>query len=83
MHHLAGCQQLSVVVAATDICDEAVDASPDVNGIVHDLPEMMTARSASGTRICPSTGAEKARKGQRASALLSVCSIAIRRVRRF
>jgi hypothetical protein len=35
--HLAVCQQLSVVLAAVDTRDEAVDASPDANGIVFDL----------------------------------------------
>jgi hypothetical protein len=35
--HLAGCQQSTVVVAAIDSRDEAVDAPPDVHGIVHDL----------------------------------------------
>jgi hypothetical protein len=45
--HLAVCQQLSVVVAAIDTRDEAVDASPVVNGIVHDLPGDDDARSAS------------------------------------
>jgi hypothetical protein len=39
--HLAARKQLPVVVAAVDTRDEAVDASPDVDGIVHDLPGMM------------------------------------------
>jgi hypothetical protein len=40
--HRAARQQLAVVVAAVDTRDDAVDASPDANGIVHDLPEMMS-----------------------------------------
>jgi hypothetical protein len=40
--HRTACQQLSVVVAAVDTRDEALDASPDVNGIVHVPPGMMT-----------------------------------------
>jgi hypothetical protein len=55
--HLVACKQLSVVVLAADTRDEAVDASPDVNGIVHDLRhEMMTPDVRRGTRICPSEG---------------------------
>jgi hypothetical protein len=40
-------KQLAVVVAAIDTRDEAVDASPDVNGIVDDLPRDDDARRAS------------------------------------
>jgi len=32
---------LAVVVAVVDTLDDAVDASPDANGIVHDLPEII------------------------------------------
>jgi hypothetical protein len=39
--HRAARQQLAVVVAAVDTRDDAVDASPDANGIVHDLPEII------------------------------------------
>jgi hypothetical protein len=35
--HRAARQQLAVVVAAVDTREDAVDASPDVNGIVHSL----------------------------------------------
>ena len=51
------------VVAAVDTRDEVLGASPEVNGIVHDLPhEMMTPDVRRGTRTCPSEGAEKARQ---------------------
>jgi hypothetical protein len=62
---LAVCQQLAVVVAAVDTRDEAVDASPDVNGIVHGPPGMMTPDVRRGTPAfaCP-RGAEKARTRQ-------------------
>ena len=39
--HRAARQQLTGVVAAVDTRDDAVDASPDANGIVHDLPEII------------------------------------------
>jgi hypothetical protein len=35
--HRAARQQLALVVAAVDTREDAVDASPDVNGIVHSL----------------------------------------------
>jgi hypothetical protein len=60
--HLAGCQQLAVVVAAVDARDEAVDALPDVNGIVHDLWEIMTPYRRRSTRVAREMGAEKAGK---------------------
>jgi hypothetical protein len=41
--HLVARKQLTVIVAAVDTRDEAVDASPDVDGIVHDLPVMNDA----------------------------------------
>jgi hypothetical protein len=40
-------KQLAVVVAAIDTRNEVVDASPDVNGIVDDLPRHDDARRAS------------------------------------
>ena len=52
LDHLAVCQQSSVVVAAVDPRDEAADASPDVDGIVHDLPhEMMTPDVRGGPHL--------------------------------
>ena len=39
--HRAARQQLAVVVAAVNTRDDAVDASPDANGIAHDLPEII------------------------------------------
>jgi hypothetical protein len=52
--HLAACQQLALVVAAVDTRDEAVDAPPDVNGIVHDLAhEMMTPDAAGSASARP------------------------------
>jgi hypothetical protein len=65
VNHLAGCQKLSLIVAAVDTRDEAVDASPDVNGIVHDLPVMMTPDRRRGARVARGKGAEKAGKGRR------------------
>jgi hypothetical protein len=56
---------VSVVVAAVDTRDEAVDALPDVNGIVHDLPEIMTPDRRRSTRVAREMGAEKAGKGRR------------------
>jgi hypothetical protein len=48
---------LSVVVAAVDTRDEAVDASSDLNGIVHDLPhEMMKPDMRPRHPLCPSDG---------------------------
>jgi len=38
---------VAVVVAAIDTRDEAVDASPDVNGIIDDLPRDDDARRSS------------------------------------
>jgi hypothetical protein len=38
-----GRPQLAIGVAALDTRNTAVDASPDVYGIVHDLPEVMTS----------------------------------------
>jgi hypothetical protein len=38
VNHLAVCQQLSVVVAAVDTRDDAVDVSPDVNGLCMTYP---------------------------------------------
>ena len=60
--HLAAGEQLAVVLAAVDTRDEAVDASPDVDGIVRDLPEMMTPYASRHLRL-PVRGADKARKG--------------------
>jgi hypothetical protein len=51
--------------AAVDTREEAVDASPDVDGIVHDLPEMMTPHRCRGARVAREIGAEKAGKGRR------------------
>jgi hypothetical protein len=53
MDHRAARQQLAVVVAAIDTRDEAVDAAPDVDGVVHDLPAMMTSDARRGTRRTP------------------------------
>jgi len=54
--HWPGCQQLSVIVAAADTRDEAVDASPDVNGIVHGPPEIMTPDRRRSSRVAGEIG---------------------------
>jgi len=51
--HLPARKQLPVVVAAVDTRDEVVDASPDVDGIVHDLPVMMMPHHRRGARVWP------------------------------
>jgi hypothetical protein len=43
--HRAVRQQVAVVVAAVDTREDAVDASPDVNGIVHSLSAVSDASS--------------------------------------
>jgi hypothetical protein len=48
--HRAARQQLAVVVAAVDMRDDAVDASPDANGIVHDLRRSLCAIAAPSPR---------------------------------
>jgi hypothetical protein len=72
--HLAGCQQLSVVVAAVDTRDEAVDASPDVNGIVHHLPEIMTPDRRRSTRAAREMGAERQEKADETTLAVGCCA---------
>jgi hypothetical protein len=58
---IAVCRQrrrphMAIGVAALDTRNTAVDASPDVYGIVHDLPEIMTSaprRAAPRGRVVP------------------------------
>ena len=45
MDHRAARQQVAVVVTAVDTREEAVDAAPDVNGIVHSLSAVNDASS--------------------------------------
>jgi hypothetical protein len=71
--HLTACQQLSVVVAAVDTRNEAVDASPEVNGVVHDLPTEMMTPNAAGPASARPIGAEKA--GKRPTGRLAVRSL--------
>jgi hypothetical protein len=54
MDHLAARKKLAVVMATADARDEALDASSDVDGIVHDVPELMMPDPRPGTRICRS-----------------------------
>jgi hypothetical protein len=59
---LAACKQLAVAVAAVDTRNETLDASSDVDGIVHDVATD-DARSASrDRRLRVGHGAEKAGK---------------------
>jgi hypothetical protein len=62
--HRAARQQLAVVVAAVDTRDDAVDASPDANGIVQDLRRSLCAIAAPSTRsIVKLRGSGAARGG--------------------
>ena len=62
--HRAARQQLAVVVAAVDTRDDAVDASPDANGIVQDLRRSLCAIAAPSARsIVKLRGSGAARGG--------------------
>ena len=66
VNHVAGCQQMPIVVAPLDAREEAVDSSPDINRIVHDLFEIVGPRFALWHAQLPSEGAaEKTGKGRR------------------
>jgi hypothetical protein len=81
--HLAECQQLSVVVAPVDTRDEAVDASPDVNGIVHHLPEIMTPDRRRSTRAAREMGAERQEKADETTLACRVLRGHLRQTQRF
>jgi hypothetical protein len=63
--HGSARQQLAVVVATIDAREDAIDASPDVDRIVHDLVETMMPDRSRAARFSSSEGAEKAGKGRR------------------
>jgi hypothetical protein len=60
--HGSARQQLAVVVATIDAHEDAIDASPDVDGIVHDLVRTMIPDRSRAARIWSSEGAKRQEK---------------------
>jgi hypothetical protein len=63
--HGSAREQLPLVVATIDARGDAIDASPDVDRIVHDVVKTMIPDRSHAARIWCSEGAEKAGKGRR------------------